>query len=131
MTNSWNLAIPAPTYVPVTMYATTPWQVNILSLSFPYASHIHDEVSLSSPLKGIERKILQQLPVSEMLYSGDLTFITLQLFQSLNFTFLGWTPQLATVIQFVLIGAPPGPIGTKFGARMHINLGMDIRAKQI
>ena len=36
---------------------------------------IHDDVSLSSPLKRIERKILQLLPVSEVLYSTDLTYV--------------------------------------------------------
>ena len=90
----------------------------MLSVSFQYAPRIHDEVSLSSPLKGIERKILQQLPVSEMLYSADLTYTTLQ---SLNITFLGWTPQLATVIQFVLVGAPPGPIVWEWTFELKIN----------
>ena len=33
----------------------------------------HDDVFLSFPLKGTERNILQLLPVSEMLYSTDLT----------------------------------------------------------
>ena len=100
MTNSRNKAIPSSTYLPVRIYPTIPWQVNIWSVSFTYASHIHDDVPLSSPLKGIERKILQLLPVSEVLYSTDLTCIlSLQLFHSLNMTFLGWTPQLATVIQ--------------------------------
>ena len=100
MTNSRSKAIPSSTYVPVTIYPTIPWQVKIWSVSFQYAPHIYDDVSLSSPLKRIKRKILQLLPVSEVLYSTDLTYIlSLQLFQSLNITFLGWTPQLATVIQ--------------------------------
>ena len=47
----------------------TPWQVHIWSVSFQYTPHIHDDVSLSSPLKGIERTILQLLPISEVLYS--------------------------------------------------------------
>ena len=55
---------------------------------------------LSSALKGIERKIPQLRPVSDVLYSTELTYtLSMQLFQSLNITFLGWTPQLATVIQ--------------------------------
>ena len=75
MTNSRNMAIPSSTYVPVRIYPTTPWQVKIWSVSFTYASHIHDDVSLSSSLKRIEIKILQLLPVSEVLYSTDLTYI--------------------------------------------------------
>ena len=67
MTNSGNKAIPSSTYVPVTIYSTVPWHVKIWSVSFQYAPHIHDDVSLSSPLKGIERKIPQLLPVSEVL----------------------------------------------------------------
>ena len=39
------------------IYPTTPWKVNIWSVSFEYAPHIHDNIPLSSPLKGIERKI--------------------------------------------------------------------------
>ena len=70
MTNSRKKAIPSSTYVPVTIYPTIPWQVQIWSVSFQYAPHIHDDVSLSS-----ERKILQLLPVSEVLYSTDLTYI--------------------------------------------------------
>ena len=70
MTNSRNKAIPSSTYVPVRIYPTIPWQVNIWSGSFQYA-----HVSLSSPIKGIERNILKLLPVSEVLYSNDLTYI--------------------------------------------------------
>ena len=70
MTNSRNKAIPSSTYVPVTMYPTIPWRV-----SFQYAPHIHNDVSLSSPLKRIERKVLQLLPERELLYSTDLTYI--------------------------------------------------------
>ena len=76
MTNSRNKAIPSSTYVPVTIDPTIPWQVKIWSVSFQYAPHIHDDVSLSSPLKRIERNILQLLPVSEVLYSTDLTYRT-------------------------------------------------------
>ena len=43
------------------------------SVSFQYAPDFHEDVYLSSPLKGIERNILQLLPVSEILYSTDLT----------------------------------------------------------
>ena len=50
-------------------------KVNIWRVSFEYAPHIHDNIPLSSPLKGIERKIFQLLPVSEVLYSTDLTDI--------------------------------------------------------
>ena len=75
MTNSRYKAIPSSTYVPVTIYPTIPWQVKIWSVPFHYAPHLHDDVSLSSPLKRIERKILQLLPVSEVLYSTDLTYI--------------------------------------------------------
>ena len=75
MTNSRNLAIPSSTYVPVRIYPTTPWKFKIWSVSFEYAPHIHDNIPLSSPLKGIERKIFQLLPVSEVLYSTDLTDI--------------------------------------------------------
>ena len=53
MTNSRNKAIPSSTYVPVTIDPTIPWQVKIWSVLFQYAPHIHDDVSLSSPLKGI------------------------------------------------------------------------------
>ena len=77
MTNSRNKAIylPRHIHVPVTIYPTIPWQFKIWSVLFQYAPHMHDDVSLSSPLKGIERKILQLLPVSEVLYSTDLTYI--------------------------------------------------------
>ena len=75
MTNSRNKAIPSSTYVPVRIYPTIPWQVNIWSGSFQYAQNIHDHVSLSSPIKGIERNILKLLPVSEVLYSNDITYI--------------------------------------------------------
>ena len=46
-------AIPPSTYLPAKMYPKIHWQVNIWSVLFPYAPHIHDDVSLSSPLKGI------------------------------------------------------------------------------
>ncbi len=69
MTNSGNKAIPSSTYVPLTIYPTIPWQAKSWNVSFQYAPHIHNDVSLSSPLKGIEIKILQLLPVSEVLYS--------------------------------------------------------------
>ncbi len=75
MTNSRNKAIPSSTYVPVRIYPTIPWQVNIWSVSFQYAPNIHDDVSLSSPIKGTERNILKLLPVSEVLYSNDITYI--------------------------------------------------------
>ena len=85
MTNSRNKAIPSSTYVPVRIYPTIPLQVKIWSVSFQYAPHIHDDVSLSSPLKRIERKVLQPLPVSEVLYSTDLTYIfSLQWFHHLS-----------------------------------------------
>ena len=47
----------------MTIDPTTLWQVKIWSVSFQYATHIRDDVPLWSPLKGIERKILQLLPV--------------------------------------------------------------------
>ena len=98
MTNSRIKAIPSSTYVAVRIYPTILWQVKIWSVSFQYAPHLHD-VSLPSPVKGIERKIPQLLPVSEVLYSTELTYkLSMQFFQSLNIPFLGWTPQLATVI---------------------------------
>ena len=75
MTNSRNLAIPSSTYVPVRVYPKTPGKVKIWSVSFEYAPHIHDNIPLSSPLRGIERKIFQLLPVSEVLYFTDLTDI--------------------------------------------------------
>ena len=53
MTNSRNKAIPSSMPMPVRIYPTIPWQVNIWSVLFQYAPHIHDDVSLSSPLKGI------------------------------------------------------------------------------
>ena len=53
MTNSRNKAIPSSTYLPARIYPTIPWQVKIWSVLFQYAPHIHDDVSLSSPLKEI------------------------------------------------------------------------------
>ena len=53
MTNSRNKAIPSSTYLLVRIYPTIRWQVQIWSVLFQYAPHIHDYVSLSSPLKGI------------------------------------------------------------------------------
>ena len=53
MTNSRNKAIPSSTYLPARIYPTIPWQVKIWSVLFQYAPHIHDDVSFSSPLKGI------------------------------------------------------------------------------
>ena len=53
MTNSRNKAIPSSTYLPARIYPTIPWQVKIRSVLYQYAPHIHDDVSLSSPLKGI------------------------------------------------------------------------------
>ena len=53
MANSRNKAIPSSTYLPARIYPTIPWQVKIWSVLFQYAPHIHDDVSLSSPLKGI------------------------------------------------------------------------------
>ena len=56
MTNLRNKAIPSSTYLPVRIiiYPTIPWQVKIWSVLFQYAPHgLHDDVSLSSPLKGI------------------------------------------------------------------------------
>ena len=53
MTNSRNKAIPSSTYLTVIIYPTIPWQVNIWSVLFQYAPHILDDVSLSSPIKGI------------------------------------------------------------------------------
>ena len=53
MTNSRNKAIPSSTYLPARIYPTIPWQVKIWSVLFQYAPHKHDDVSLSSLLKGI------------------------------------------------------------------------------
>ena len=53
MTNSRNKAIPSSTYLPARIYPTIPWQVKMWSVLFHYVPHIHDDVSLSSPLKGI------------------------------------------------------------------------------
>ena len=53
MTNSRNKAIPSSMYLPARIYPTIPWQVKIWSVLLQYAPHIHDDVSISSPLKGI------------------------------------------------------------------------------
>ena len=91
MTNSRNKAIPSSTYLPARMYPTIPWQVKIWSVLFQYAPHIHDDVSLSSPLKGIvllpnitrslsdqairiSITILLKQPWSWFLLNGDGTF---------------------------------------------------------
>ena len=67
MTNSKNMAIPSSTYVPVIIYPTC--------RSSMRHTHIHDDVLLSSPLTGIQRKILRLLPASDVLYSTDVTYI--------------------------------------------------------
>ena len=63
MTDSRNMAIPSSTYVPVRIYPTTPWQIQIGSESFQIcATHAHigpvlDNVTISPPVKGIERNL--------------------------------------------------------------------------